>query len=208
MFAPDTGRFLLPSLLAIVVVVALLAIGVLPFSLVYVGVLLIAASYWAFFAAFFRDPERSAGSGIVAPADGVVQEVEREAGSVRIAVFMNVTDVHVNRFPIAGRVEAIETSGAGFRPAFQPDARHNLQRCYRLSTSIGPVQVIQMTGILARRLVSFVKVGETHEKGERLGMVVLGSRVDLVLPAERVRVSASVGARVRAGETTVARERA
>jgi phosphatidylserine decarboxylase len=206
-FAPETGRWLLPSLLALVVAALVLALGVLPFSAIYVGVVIIGFGYWAFFAAFFRDPEREAGKGIVSPADGRVQEVEREGDQVRVAVFMNVTDVHVNRFPISGRVESIETSGAGYRPAYVPDARHNLQRSYRLSTDLGPVEVVQMTGMVARRLVSFVKVGESHSKGERLGMIVIGSRVDLLLPADRVRVSAQVGDRVRAGETTIARER-
>jgi phosphatidylserine decarboxylase len=206
-FAPETGRWLLPSLLALLFAAVLLGLGILPVTLVYVGILLIAASYWVFFAAFFRDPERSAGPGIVSPADGRVQEVEREGDRVRVAVFMNVTDVHVNRFPISGRVETIETSGAGFRPAYVPDARHNLQRSYRLSTDIGTVEVVQMTGMVARRLVSFVQPGETHAKGERLGMIALGSRVDLLLPADRVRVSAAVGDRVLAGESTIARER-
>jgi phosphatidylserine decarboxylase len=206
-FAPETGRWLVPSLAAIVLVAVLLAVGILPLTVVYVGVLLIATSYWLFFAAFFRDPERPVGKGIVAPADGKVQSIEREAGTVRIAVFMNVTDVHVNRFPIAGRVDSIRTSGAGYRPAYVPDARHNLQQSFRLTTAIGPVEVVQMTGIVARRLVAFVKEGEAHEKGERLGMIVIGSRVDVLLPADRVRVSAEVGDRVWAGTTTIAREK-
>jgi phosphatidylserine decarboxylase len=206
-FAPETGRWLLPSLVALVVAAALLAVGVFPLSLVYVGVLVIAFGYWGFFAAFFRDPERTIGKGIVSPADGKVQEIAREGERVRVAVFMNVTDVHVNRFPIAGRVESIETSGAGFRPAFVPDARHNLQQAYRLSTSLGSVEVVQMTGMVARRLVAFVKAGESHAKGERLGMIVIGSRVDVLLPADRVKVSVEVGERVWAGESTIARER-
>jgi phosphatidylserine decarboxylase len=206
-FAPGTGRFLLPSLGAIVVAAVLELLGVLPRSLVSVGVLVIAVSYWAFFAAFFRDPDRVPGPGVVSPADGKVLGIERSEGRVRIAVFMNVTDVHVNRFPLDARIEAIETSGEGFRPAYLPDARHNLQRRYLLESALGPVEVIQMTGIVARRLVSFVGVGATGQKGERLGMIVLGSRVDLLLPADRVRVTVAVGDVVRAGSTTLARER-
>jgi phosphatidylserine decarboxylase len=131
-----------------------------------------------------------------------------EGGRVRVAVFMNVTDVHVNRFPISGRVDTIETSGAGYRPAFVPDARHNLQQSFRLATDLGPVEVVQMTGMVARRLVSFVTAGTSHAKGERLGMIVIGSRVDVLLPADRVRVTVEVGERVRAGSSTIARERA
>ncbi|HEV2230584.1 MAG TPA: phosphatidylserine decarboxylase, partial [Thermoplasmata archaeon] len=88
------------------------------------------------------------------------------------------------------------------------DAQHNLQRSYRLETEIGEVEVIQMTGLVARRLVSLVREGERRAKGDRLGMIVLGSRVDLLLPSDRVRVSAAIGDRVRAGETPIARVRA
>ena len=207
MFAPETGRWLLPSLAAILVAAAAFAFRLLPFSLIYLGVLVIAFGYWGFFAAFFRDPERATGAGIVSPADGRVTEVTREEGRVRIAVFMNVTDVHVNRFPVAGRVESIETSGEGFRPAFVPDARHNLQQRFGLDSELGKVEVVQMTGAIARRLVSFVAIGESHAKGERLGMIVIGSRVDTILPAGRVKVTVEVGDVVRAGVSTIARER-
>jgi phosphatidylserine decarboxylase len=206
-FAPQTGRFLLPVLLLLLLLSGLVGIGYLPRSLEFALILAIGYGYWAFFAAFFRDPERTAGSGIVAPADGRVLAIERDDEQVRLAIFMNVTDVHVNRFPIAGRVEGIETSGEGFRPAYVPDARHNLQRRYTLSTSLGTVEVIQMTGLIARRLVSFVGVGAARSKGDRLGMIVLGSRVDLILPTASVRIRVNVGDRVRAGVTTVAEER-
>jgi phosphatidylserine decarboxylase len=206
-FAPGTGRFLLPSLAALVVVALLEALGVVPRSLVVVGIVVIGAGYWLFFAAFFRDPERRPGAGIVAPADGKVVGIERADGRVRIATFMNVTDVHVNRFPLDGRVTEVVTSGSGFRPAYLPDARHNLQCRYALESALGPVEVIQMTGIVARRLVPLVAAGEQHVKGDRLGMILLGSRVDLILPADRVTVTVAPGAVVRAGETTLARER-
>lgn len=207
MFAPGTGRYLWAVLAALLVALALVVAGTLPRTLVYLGLLAIGFGYWGFFAAFFRDPDRPVGPGIVSPADGRVTQIVRDGGTVRIAVFMNVTDVHVNRFPMAARVLAIATSGEGFRPAYVPDAQHNLQRSYRLETEIGEVEVIQMTGLVARRLVSLVREGEVRAKGDRLGMIVLGSRVDLLLPSDRVRVSASVGDRVRAGETPIARVR-
>lgn len=208
MFAPRTGRFLLAVLVLLLVLTILVALGELPRTVEFALVLAIGYGYWAFFAAFFRDPERAPGEGIVAPADGRVLLVERSAGRVRLAIFMNVSDVHVNRFPVDGQVEEIETSGEGFRPAYVPDARHNLQRRYAISTALGPVEVVQMTGMIARRLVSFVGVGAVRKKGDRLGMIVLGSRVDLLLPDEAVRMTVRVGDRVRAGVTTVARERA
>jgi phosphatidylserine decarboxylase len=165
-------------------------------------------AWWMFFAVFFRDPERVPGDGAVSPADGRVVQVAEEAGQWRIAVFMNVTDVHVNRFPVEAEVEGIDDSGEGFRPAYLPDATHNVQRRYRLRSRFGAVEVIQMTGFIARRLVSLVQPGEAHEKGDRLGMILLGSRVDLLLPVASFRPKVKVGDRVWAGRSTVAEERA
>ena len=161
---------------------------------------------WAFLAAFFRDPDRPVGEGIVAPADGRILAVDREGDRVRVATFMGVTNVHVNRFPLDARVAAVETLGEGHRPAYRSDARHNRQRSYALETAAGPVEVVQMTGVVARRLVSLVGPGDARRKGDRLGLIVLGSRVDLLLPADRVTVVVRPGDRVRAGATTVARE--
>ncbi|MCI4352824.1 MAG: phosphatidylserine decarboxylase [Thermoplasmata archaeon] len=162
---------------------------------------------WTFFAIFFRDPERVPGAGAVSAADGRVILVTEEEGRWRIGVFMNVTDVHVNRFPLDAEVADIEDSGDGFRPAYVPDAAHNVQRRYRLRTRDGPVDVIQMTGVVARRLVSLVEVGMTYQKGDRLGMILLGSRVDMLLPVGSFRPSVKPGDRVRAGRSTVAVER-
>ncbi len=159
---------------------------------------------WLFFAVFFRDPERVPGDGVVSPADGRVTVVAEEDGTWRIAVFMNVTDVHVNRFPLDAEVESIDDSGEGFRPAYVPEASHNVQRRYLLRTGAGPVEVIQMTGFVARRLISLVQPTEEHRKGDRLGMILLGSRVDLRIPVAAVRPVVKPGDRVKAGTTTVA----
>ena len=206
MFAPGAGRFLGPVAAAAVVVGVLGALdGGLRVVLGLLAVVLVAV--WVFFAVFFRDPERPPGEGIVAAADGRVRTVEREGDRLRISVFMNVANVHVNRFPMDAEVRTVVTSGQGFRPAYRDEARHNVRRSYRLSTSLGEVEIVQMTGILARRLVSFVRPGDSRGKGARLGMIVLGSRVDVLLPADRVVPTVASGARVRAGVTTVARER-
>jgi phosphatidylserine decarboxylase len=178
--------------------------GLIPVGLVAAAIL---SGIWIFFAIFFRDPERNPGDGAVSAADGRVTLVAEEEGRWRIAVFMNVTDVHVNRFPLDAEVETVEDSGAGFRPAYAPDAMHNVQRRYRLITRYGPVEVIQMTGILARRLVSLVRPTETYRKADRLGMILLGSRVDVLLPVGAFRPAVKAGDRVRAGESTIAVER-
>jgi phosphatidylserine decarboxylase len=207
LFAPGAGRFLGPvGAAAVVLAVLLLGKFVPGAALLLLALLVLAVGFGVFFAVFFRDPERTPGTGIVSAADGRIRAVEREGDRWRISVFMNVSNVHVNRFPLDGRVDAVTSGGSGHRPAYRPDAEHNVQRTYRLSTALGPVEVVQMTGILARRLVSFVSAGSLGRKGDRLGMIVLGSRVDVLLPADRVRPTVAVGEAVRAGASTIARE--
>lgn len=206
MLAPRAGRFLLPVGVLLAVDLALsVPLGPGAARAAAVGVAVALAALLTFFLVFFRDPERPVGDGIVSAADGRVRSVERRGDRWSVSVFMNVTNVHVNRFPIDGEVEAIESAGEGFRAAFRPDAERNVRRHYRLRTAIGAVEVVQITGVLARRLVSFVRVGDRVERGGRLGMIVLGSRVDVLLPADRVVVAVAPGDRVRAGRSTIAR---
>jgi phosphatidylserine decarboxylase len=163
------------------------------------------AAVLVFLLIFFRDPERVAGDGVVSAADGRVLAVQEADGRWLVSVFLSVLDVHVNRFPLDATVDSVETSGRGFRPAYRPEAGRNVQRRYRLSTEIGPVEVVQITGIAARRLVSFVGPGATGRKGQRFGMIVLGSRTDVLLPKDRVLPTVRVGDRVRGGSSTIAR---
>ena len=207
MFAPGAGRIIGPAA-GLAILLGLLAALEGQFLL---RVLLIvgagaALAVTLFLAWFFRDPERTPGPGIVSAADGRVVKVTADGDRWQVAVFMNITDVHVNRLPLTAQVDRVHEAGSGFRAAYRPDAEHNLQRRYALSSAIGPVEVVQMTGVVARRLVTFVRAGESYAKGARLGMIVLGSRVDVFLPRERTRVVVAEGARVRAGETTIAEE--
>lgn len=207
MFAPRAGPLLWGVLLVWFVGAAVILVEH-PTGDVRVGALAALAvgiGLWSFLAVFFRDPERVPGAEIVAPADGRVSLIRTEGDRLRIAVFMNVTDVHVNRFPIDARVEEVADAGRGHAPAYRPGAQGNVQRAYRLATELGPVELVQITGILARRLVSYVHPGELRRKGDRLGMIALGSRVDLLLPAARVAPLVHVGDRVRAGVTPIAR---
>ncbi len=175
--------------------------------LVAVAAVLVLFGVWGFLLVFFRDPERHAdGAGVVSAADGRVRAVDREGARWRISVFMNVTDVHVNRFPLDASVVSVSDAGRGHRPAYRADAHHNRQRAYTLDTRLGPVEVVQMTGVVARRLVTFVSAGDQRARGDRLGMIVLGSRVDVLLPADRCRPKVSVGERVRAGVSVIALE--
>ena len=206
MIAPPAGRYLGAAVLLWAVLLAAWAGALLPRDLPLLA-LLIGAGLGLFgLLAFFRDPERTPGPAIVAPADGRVRAVDRDAVALRISVFMNVHNVHVNRFPLDGTVDRIDQLGEGFRPAYDEDSRHNVRRHYHLTTAIGGVEVIQMTGIVARRLVSYVRPGEARRKGDRLGMIALGSRVDVLLPVHRAEPLVRVGDVVRAGETSIARE--
>jgi phosphatidylserine decarboxylase len=205
-FAPGAGRPLGAVGIVLLLVAGLVVLGVVPDRAAAAGALAVAAALWVFLAVFFRDPERVPGSGVVSAADGRVRAVEREGDRWRISVFMNVTDVHVNRLPCDARVESVGDAGSGFRAAYRPEADHNVRRTYVLATALGAVEVVQMTGVVARRLVTFVRPGSEGRKGERFGMIILGSRVDVLLPADRAAPAVTVGDRVRAGESTIARE--
>lgn len=206
MFAPGAGRPLAAVAVVLVLVAGLVFLGLIPHPTAAIGSLLLATALWAFLASFFRDPDRAPGEGIVSAADGRVRAVEREGERWRVSVFMNVTNVHVNRLPLDARVESVENRGSGYRPAYRPDAGHNVRRSYILTTSLGPVEVVQMTGVVARRLVSFVRPGHDGKKGDRFGMIILGSRVDVLLPAGRATPVVHVGDRVHAGSSTIAVE--
>jgi len=203
--AAPAGRYLGASAAVLALAFLLWGLAILPRSPATLALLSAGALGFAALFVFFRDPERTPRGTIVSAADGKVRAVDRDANSLRISVFMNVTDVHVNRFPLDGTVDRIDDLGKGFRPAYEEDARHNVRRHYHLTTALGSVEVIQMTGIVARRLVSYVAPGHAGRVGERLGMIALGSRVDVLFPVGRVEPLVAVGDRVRAGETPIAR---
>ena len=204
MFAPGAAKFVAPPAALAMLVAALARLA--PGAAALFGVAAGFAGLAIFLAVFFRDPERTVGPGLVSAADGRVHAIGREADRWRIAVFMNVTDVHVNRAPAAGTVRTLDDRGTAFRPAYRAEALHNRQRRYQLDSSYGAIEVVQITGILARRLVSFVRPGARLDKGERFGMIVLGSRVDVLFPADRLAPTVAVGDRVRAGESRIARD--
>ena len=169
-----------------------------------------------FFAYFFRDPERVIPldpEAVVSPADGkvvILDEVREEeflqAPARRLAIFMNVFDVHVNRTPVSGTVAAAEHRAGEFKAAYKAEAGwRNEQRATLLERQDGRrVLVVQIAGLLARRIVPFVQPGSQVVRGERLGMICFGSRVDLYLPPES-QILVKVGERVRAGSSVVAR---
>lgn len=204
MIAPGARRWVLPPWILVIALLVLAVVRILPWDWALIAVVVVLAGLASFLTVFFRDPERPIGPGVVSAADGHVREVVQEGDRWRVSVFMNVTDVHVNRSPYASRVLRIQNSGEGFRPAFHVDAAHNVQRRYELATPLGLVEVIQMTGIVARRLVSLVRPGLELTKGERLGMILLGSRVDVLLPAASCLPCVRTGDRVWAGTSSIA----
>ncbi len=179
-----------------------------PYPRTLVPILVAAGAFLGFIAWFFRDPDRATAQGLVSPADGRVRGVAREGEWSRISIFMNVTDVHVNRFPLDAQVREVGDAGKGHRPAYGSEADRNVQRRYTLDAVSGPIELVQITGIFARRLVSFVQPGDRRTKGSRLGMIVLGSRVDVRFAAARFSIQVQPGQHVKAGETTLAMENA
>ena len=170
----------------------------------------------AFFLNFFRNPQREVPSDlatIVSPADGKViltdevQELEfLGAPARRVAIFMNIFDVHVNRAPVAGRVVDSRHRDGRFLAAFKEEAEQsNEQQAILWETVAGPrVLTVQIAGLLARRIVPAVKEGDVLAKGAPFGMICFGSRVDLYLP-QNCDIMVRVGDRVKAGESIVAR---
>jgi phosphatidylserine decarboxylase len=162
---------------------------------------------------FFRDPERRAPGDerlVVSPADGrvlaVVEEREERflhAPATRISIFMSPLDVHVNRNPVSGRVEHVEHSQGRFRAAFADKASLDNERNAVVLESGGRrYLMVQIAGALARRIICRVAPGDRVQRGERFGIIMFGSRVDLFLPVG-VRPCVAKGDRVSAGTTVV-----
>ncbi|MEH1100960.1 phosphatidylserine decarboxylase [Micromonospora sp. CPCC 205561] len=168
-------------------------------------------------AAFFRDPERDVPedpAAVVASADGRVLSVQRMhderfgAGEwLRVAVFLSVLDVHVNRAPVAGKVVDYFVADGGFANAMKPAAEHNVAAYTVLDTARGTVVVAQRTGLIARRIVQRAPIGALLARGERFGLIRFGSRTDVYLPADAAEPLVGPGDKVVGGATVIARWR-
>jgi phosphatidylserine decarboxylase len=169
-------------------------------------------------AAFFRDPQREVPEdpdAVVAASDGEVLSVQRlhderfgDDEFLRIAVFLSVFDVHVNRAPVAGRVIDYFVTDGGFAAAMKPQAEHNVAAYTVLDTEHGTVVVAQRTGLIARRIVQRAPVGSVLARGERFGLIRFGSRTDVYLPADAAEPLVGPGDRVVGGASVIARWRA
>jgi phosphatidylserine decarboxylase len=164
-----------------------------------------------FFFWFFRDPKRpvpvEAGL-VVSPADGKITEVARiqtpGGERIRLSIFLSVFDVHVNRSPIAGRVREVRYQKGQYLNALNPDsAEKNEQNIVTVQGEEFDVSFKQIAGLLARRIVFRFRVGDFVERGERVGLIKFGSRVDVVLPGH-AHIRVVLGQRVKGGASVLA----
>lgn len=157
---------------------------------------------------FFRDPERqSPPGGILSPADGKVTVIREEEDRLRVGVFMNIWDVHVNRAPVAGEVTAVDHRPGAHRPAFRKDSERNERVRIHLVTD-EVFEVVLIAGAFARRITPYLEEGTRVARGERIGHIAFGSRVDVILPQgyDREDLVIERGERVSAGETVMVKE--
>lgn len=161
---------------------------------------------------FFRNPARTSPPGediVVSPADGKVIAIHEEFEprflkdqAIRVSIFLNIFDVHINRMPCAGTIISTVYQPGRFLPANQPEATvHNEQNAVMIETlSQHKVLCVQVAGLVARRIVCWLSQGEHVLKGERFGLIRFGSRVDIFLPMGSV-IAVEIGNRVKGGET-------
>ena len=186
----------------------------------FVGWLLVGLTIWV--AAFFRDPVRTTPRGdklIVAPADGLVTMIARvgpppelrgaeglaDGDYTRVSIFMSVFDVHINRAPITGRISRVAYVPGKFVNADLDKASEDNERQHFLIEGSDGLKIgfTQIAGLVARRILSFVREGDVVEAGQRVGLIRFGSRVDVFLPAG-TSPKVLLGQRTTAGETVLA----
>ena len=199
------------------------------FRFILMGLIIFLLGFWAgwfftllglvltlFFIYFFRDPERAVPAGpglVISPADGkiiVLEQVREETflkqPAQKLSIFMNVFDVHVNRAPVAGRVQGMAYRPGRYLAANRPEAPdQNEQLAVHLKTAEGAeVVMVQIAGLLARRIVPYIQEGDDLDRGERVGLICFGSRVDLYFP-EQCQVQVRIGQKVKAGSSILGR---
>jgi len=166
---------------------------------------------------FFRDPERKTPNGddlVISPADGkvfLIRELfENEFildDAIQISIFMSPLNVHVNRIPISGEVKFLKYIPGKYIVAFEEKSSENNERkIIGIETGDGlKIMVKQIAGFIARRIVCEVKKGDKVKTGQRYGMIKFGSRVDVIMPKNKVEILVSIGQKVKAGETIIAK---
>jgi|TARA_Y100000741_G_scaffold184696_1_gene140360 phosphatidylserine decarboxylase len=182
----------------------------------FLGSVLILITIWIYY--FFRDPERFSindDNFLVSPADGLITSISEQRGPVelqlenttytRISVFMNVFNCHVNRTPISGKIEEINYKPGKFLNASLDKASEENERNYfkvKCSSTGEEIIIVQIAGLIARRIVCEVEQGQDLKQGDRIGMIRFGSRVDIFF--KNKKTLAKIGQNVVAGESLIA----
>ena len=196
MIASDAWRFLIPLIVLTIASILLTWISLGVFLLLLTG----------FVAFFFRNPPRNIPSDpsiIVSPADGKVVKIDRVGNVTKMSIFLSLFNVHVNRSPIAGSIEALEYRKGTFKAAYNPAASIENERNV-IMVNDGRIKIVftQIAGVVARRIVFWKRVGDTVKKGELVGLIRFGSRVDILFPAG-TEATVTVGDRVRGGSSPI-----
>ena len=176
---------------------------------------LLPATVAALLAAFFRDPKRTvvadptliygASDGVVLSVEEVVDERFGNEPWLRVAVFLSLLDVHVNRAPVAGKVIEVVQEEGGFANASHAAAEHNQALYTVIESAQGPCIVAQRVGLIARRIVNRCPPGTLLAQGDKMGLIRFGSRTDVYVPAAKAEVMVQKGERVVGGVTALAR---
>ena len=182
----------------------------------FLGLVLVIITIWVYY--FFRDPDRFSindDSYLVSPADGLITDISEKSGPeelrlenttyTRVSVFMNVFNCHVNRIPISGKIEEIYYKPGKFLNASLDKASKENERNYfkiKSSNDGEEIIIVQIAGLIARRIVCDVEQGQDLKQGERVGMIRFGSRVDLYF--KNKKILAKLGQNVIAGESLIA----
>jgi len=195
--------------------ISIIATFVVLFFSKFFGSLLIIISIWVYF--FFRDPERYSindDNYLVSPADGLITDISEKSGPeelrlentsfIKVSVFMNVINCHVNRVPSSGKVEEIFYKPGKFLNASLDKASEENERNYfKIKLNNGEeIIIVQIAGLIARRIVCEVEQGQDLKQGDRIGMIRFGSRVDIYF--KNKKVLAKIGQNVVAGESLIA----
>ena len=195
--------------------ISILATFIILFFSKFLGVIFIIISVWVYY--FFRDPERYSindDNFLVSPADGLITDISEKTGPeelrlentsfTRVSVFMNVFNCHVNRIPSSGIVEEIYYKPGKFvNASLDKASEENERNIFRIRLNNGEEMVIvQIAGLIARRIVCDVEQGQNLKQGDRLGMIRFGSRVDLYF--KNKKTLAQLGQNVVAGESLIA----
>lgn len=172
------------------------------FSILFLSILLqniiilftvISLIVFFFLLIFFRDPERKVGKDFTAVADGKIRSIEKIEDDLdlgccyKISTFMNIYDVHVNRIPWDGIIQDINHIKGSYHPAFSKESDRNERVIFKIKTEFGLIKIILIAGIIARRIIPYVKKNDKLKKGEKISIIRLGSRVDVFIPFNSVK---------------------